>query len=69
LFFNIIFFNSPLDSDIDLTNVITMVAMTTIVAVALSQLAITASARDCKTHQLYCGFTLKRGGSSTTISH
>jgi hypothetical protein len=43
--------------NLDLTNVVTMVAIITLVGVVVAQLAITASAGDCKAHQFYCGAT------------
>ncbi|EUC36566.1 hypothetical protein COCCADRAFT_2397 [Bipolaris zeicola 26-R-13] len=45
-----------------------MVAINTLITLALTQLAITVSAGDCKTHQLYCGSTLKwRGWTNSEI--
>jgi hypothetical protein len=45
-----------------------MVAIYTLLAVALTQLAITASAGSCKTFQVYCGSTLKWRGMLSSIS-
>jgi hypothetical protein len=47
----------------------TMVAIHTLLTVAITQLAITASAGDCKTFQMYCGSTLKWRGMSCLFYH
>lgn len=46
----------------------TMVSAKTIVAFALTQLAITVSAGDCKNHLFYCGSTLKNKGKLFSLT-